>query len=586
MKILGVHDGHNSSACLLVDGTVKFAIQEERLRKIKNYWGIPELAISNCLSYAGLTIEELDAIVIASENQYLIPNKNISRENYMSSMHFALEGPFNIRQRISINKAKIISFFKKNKFKFMNNIKDNRGKYYQQIYGESIVEKLFFIDHHISHYATAAFGSGFWGKNEFLVFTNDGHGDDLCASVYLVEKDGKSKKLSTIEKHHSIANFYGIITACLGFNIWEDEYKIMGMAPYANPEKAKNIGKKFLEFYKWKGKDFNMKKNIKRLMDRDERQLKKRINDVLKFERFDNICGGIQYAFEHIISKWIDNYVTEYNIKHIALAGGAFMNVKSNLKISELSHIKKMFVYPSCGDETISIGAAMMHYKNITNLIPSPVSKIYYGNDYYKSIKTSMEMLKDEKNIIITNPKNIEKTCADLLAKNQIIARFSGRSEFGARALGNRSILANPCNSENISIINDMVKKRDFWMPFACSILEDEANKYIENPKKIKSPYMILAFRCNNNVSKLQAGTHPRDGTIRPQLVTKKDNPKYYRLIDYFREFSGIGGVLNTSFNLHGLPLVETPQDAIKVFLNSGLKYLSLEEYLISKRSN
>ena len=580
MKILGIHDGHNSSACLLINGDVKFAIQEERLSRIKNYWGIPELAIKNCLKSHKLSIKDIDLIAIASNNQFLIPKQNITRDSYMSSMHLALEGNFSLRQHISLIKATLFDKIKLNNF---SNKKNYRVKFYEDIFGKLFARKIIFIDHHFSHYATATFGSGFWGKHKFLTFTLDGQGDGLCGTVHLIDKKRKVTKVTEIPANNSIANFYGIITVCLGFNIWEDEYKIMGMAPYANPLKAQKIGNKFLELFDWFGEDFKMKDDIKRFMDRDERELKKRINEITKFERFDNICGGIQHAFEEIVSQWINNYIIKYDVKYVALAGGAFMNVKANLKVSQLSKIDNLFIYPSCGDETISIGAAMAAYFKKLEKAPIPVKDIYYGNSYKNSLKKPINFIKQNKNLKIFREKNIEKKCAELLTENQIIARFSGCSEFGARALGNRSILANPSNIDNVRIINDMIKKRDFWMPFACSIIEDEANKYLHNKKNISSPYMIMSFLCDKNTDKIQASIHPRDNTVRPQIVKQKDNPKYYQLIKYFNEITEIGGVLNTSFNLHGFPLVEKPDDAIKVFLNSGLRYLALEEYLIEK---
>lgn len=582
MKIIGIHDGHNSSACLIINGKVQFAIQEERLRKVKNYWGIPELAIQNCLDSQNLTIDDIDYFAIASHDQYLLAGQNIPREQYMSSMRRALAGQFTFRERLSLLKMKIGRFFATSS---SENSHQYRTMLYQQLLGDSVEKKLVYIEHHLAHYATAAFGSGYWGNRDFLIFTNDGRGDGLCATVHLVNQQGVSTELARIDDQHSIANLYGVITACLGFNIWEDEYKIMGMAPYAKSDKAEAIGKQFLSFFEWRGHDWCMKPDIKRIMDRDERQLKKRINKIFSFARFDNICGGIQYAFEKIIAQWIDNYVKAYNVDTVALAGGAFMNVKANLVISQLPSVKNLFVFPSCGDETISIGAAMLQHFKVTHQPPAPIEQIYYGNAYKDEMADIIATLVTDPSIEVMKPEDMEYACAELLAKNEIIARVSGRSEFGARALGNRSILANPADMSNINIINNMIKKRDFWMPFACSILDAHAPRYLENPKNIDSPYMIMAFPCKETVLDIQAGTHPRDKTVRPQIVTKQLNPKYYRLITFFHEMTKIGGLLNTSFNLHGFPLVESPQDALNVFMQSGLKFLALEDYLICKKS-
>ena len=182
----------------------------------------------------------------------------------MSSMHLALEGNFSLRQNISLIKDKLCEKIKLNSIK---NKKNYRVNFYEEIYGKSFVKKTIFLDHHFSHYTTAVFGSGYWGKHKFLTFTLDGQGDGLCGTVSLINKNKQVTKVSEIIAKNSIANFYGIITVCLGFNLWEDEYKIMGMAPYANPSKAKKLGDKFLQLFEWVGEDFKMKNNIKRLMD-------------------------------------------------------------------------------------------------------------------------------------------------------------------------------------------------------------------------------------------------------------------------------------------------------------------------------
>ncbi len=179
---------------------------------------------------------------------------------------------------------------------------------------------------------------------------------------------------------------------------------------------------------------------------------------------------------------------------------------------------------------------------------------------------------------------DIELRIARLLAAGHVVARFKGREEFGARALGNRSLLADPSNPDVIKIINNMIKCRDFWMPFATSMTDEQAKNGLVNPKNIASPYMILTFDSTDLISDYKAGAHPYDLTVRPQVVYSDWNPDYYRLINYFQDISGKrGGVLNTSFNLHGFPLVSTPTDALDVFERSGLNYVAIENHLVSK---
>ena len=181
--------------------------------------------------------------------------------------------------------------------------------------------------------------------------------------------------------------------------------------------------------------------------------------------------------------------------------------------------------------------------------------------------------------------EDIEREVAALLAKGEVVARYKGREEFGARALGNRSILADPSRYDVVQIINKMIKCRDFWMPFACSILQEDADTYVKNPKGVFAPYMILTFD-SKKTEDIRAGSHPEDKTVRPQIVTPAHNAEYHRLISEFKKLTGRGAVLNTSFNLHGFPIVSSPDDAAEVFVKSGLRHLAVGDYLLSKGSH
>jgi len=266
------------------------------------------------------------------------------------------------------------------------------------------------------------------------------------------------------------------------------------------------------------------------------------------------------------------------------------MNVKLNLKIMEMPEVRKFFVFPSCGDESLAIGAAYYGYEQVCkdkgkNVDIEPLGDLYKGPEY--SNEYIENVLKKESGIVYSFFDNIEEKIVELLTKKEIVARFAGRMEWGARALGNRSILADASNYEVVKIINEMIKQRDFWMPFAPTILKEREDDYIVNPKKVPAPYMILAFNSKEKAKKdLVAAMHPYDYTLRPQILEKEENEKYYKIIKIFEEMTGMGGILNTSFNLHGYPIVCSPEDAIHVFKNSGLKYLALENWLVKKKNS
>tara|TARA_Y100001935_G_scaffold212721_1_gene183316 strand:- start:16 stop:1131 length:1116 start_codon:yes stop_codon:yes gene_type:complete len=368
---------------------------------------------------------------------------------------------------------------------------------------------------------------------------------------------------------------------------WEHEYKVMGLAPYANQKYYKRIINNVFEklIYVDK-KNLSLKKKSLLSMNYCYDFLEKNLSG----ERFDNISGALQKFTEDTVVNLVKEAINKTKINTIVLGGGVFMNVKANNLISNLNNLKKLFIMPSSGDESLSLGAALHCYYEKSNdkkFNKSCLSNLYLGMSYTKNdevIAIKKLLLKKKKFKIYVNNLNIR--AAQLLNNGKVVGRCVGRSEWGARALGNRSILCRPDNYLMVDKINEMVKKRDFWMPFAPSMIESYFEKFVKNNKKTKPYFMTQAFETlqNEHVPKIIAACHIRDKTIRPQLVNKKNNKSYYDLINKFRIKSKIPVLLNTSFNLHGYPIVETPYDAMKVFLKSGIDALILENFLIVKK--
>ena len=275
----------------------------------------------------------------------------------------------------------------------------------------------------------------------------------------------------------------------------------------------------------------------------------------------------------------------------LALGGGVFMNVKANRLIGEEPGIEDLFVFPSCGDESNAVGAAYLAYlqecgRRGVAPAPQPLGPVYLGPE---AGDAEAEALIRERSLDarykVAFHDRIEEKIAELLVSDGVVARCAGRMEFGARALGNRSILANPSDPRVVPLINRVIKNRDFWMPFAPTILKEREADYVVNPKGLASPYMMLAFRTQEKrQDELVAALHPQDATARPQILEESWNPEYHRIIREFERRTGIGAVLNTSFNLHGEPIVCTAADALDTFERSGLPHLALGHWLISKR--
>ena len=368
----------------------------------------------------------------------------------------------------------------------------------------------------------------------------------------------------------------------MGFTPWEHEYKLMGMAPYANEKygkKIKNIYKNYLDL------DVENPLNFKRKIFKDTNHIVRRLEKDLKRQRFDNICFGLQDFTEELLIKWVKGCVKKTGIGDILCGGGVFMNVKANKAISEIPEVKSISAFPSCGDESNSLGAAWSAYYEKTG-----DSNFYGIKDYYlgplfinEKAEKIIKKYAFKNNFNYKNFDNINEKIAELLSEGKIVARCSGRMEFGARALGNRSILADPSNQKIVNIINKMIKCRDFWMPFAPVVLKEKSHLYIKNPKNISSPYMMMAFDSTDKRDEFISAIQTADNSARAQILEKGQNPDLEEILDNFEKRTGRAILLNTSFNLHGNPIVFGPVEAIETFLNSGLEYLVINNFLLTK---
>jgi len=573
--ILGINDGHLATAALAKDGEVIACVSEERFTGIKNQPGIPDQSIKYCLDYANISADDVDLVVFGGIMLPPTEKNQIDKSLFYDSLKPVLTAmrlsSVSLPIFRSIEEAVYPVFFDV----LSPGIQNKRIQKLQQQY-DFENEKITFVDHHLCHAYSALFTSGFADLNKpLLIFTCDGEGDKLSATVN-VFKDGKFKTISRTSMTNSLGNLYRSVTKYLGMKPLEHEYKVMGLAAYVEDRKADDLYRKMKDLI---------------VVDNKTLQIKSAVNSQLfklgyldrffKEYRFDYIASATQRITEEVLSNWISTAIRKTKIENILLSGGVFMNVKANQRIAEIDNVKTLFIMPSCGDESNAIGAAYWGHRSLTGQNPRPPKSLYLGPDFGDTeIKREIKGKKYK----ITVPKDMEKKIAQILALGGIVARFSGRSEWGARALGNRSILTDASRLDAISVINKMIKSRDFWMPFAPAIMEPYSKKYIINPKDIKAPYMIITFDTTEKGRQdLAAGMHQYDKTVRPQIINKETNYKYYKILEEFSKITGRHGILNTSFNLHGSPIVGTPADALNTFENSGLKYLALGKYLIQK---
>jgi len=558
--ILGIHDGHNAGVALIKDGEVLAAINEERLNNIKNYSGVPALAMKKVFEIAKINPSDVSLIAVASLLRLDDPVRVEGNKLHLLAEYIA---PV-IHQKWFIKN----SIFILHKFRKIKGIIDVLNKL-------GIADKkIDFIEHHLTH-AACAYYQRPW-NDKTLILTLDGMGDGISASVS-IGSSFNIKRIAETSFYDSLGNnLYSEITAFLGMKRWEHEYKIMGLAPYGRDDGVIEILRKVVRINPRKSLEFE---NISGYYLKKMQFFYKK---ALAGYRFDNIAAATQKLFEELSLEWIKNCIKETRIHKLVCAGGSFLNVKLNKLVRELDEVEDVFFYPAAEDGGTAVGAAMEGYHRFckeNNILAKKIdiTHVYYGQEFSK--EQIEEFIKS--NRLRSAKKVSHKEVAKLLAQGKIIARFSGRDEWGPRALGNRSIMADPRNMQVIRKINFAIKFRDFWMPFASSVLEEDQKRYFK--KNHFSPYMIEAFDTKKEAQEIIAGLHPYDLTGRPQSVNSW-NPGFQGIIREFKKITGVGGILNTSFNLHGYPLVGNLEIALWTFRNSKLDGLLIEDWLIEKK--
>jgi carbamoyltransferase len=560
IRELRISQGHDSAAALVTDGRLVAAAAEERFNLKKHTGDLPAGAIRYCLAESGLNLEDIDLVVHAfdySPYQEVYNLDPVSAELYRTV--FSREA---LLQNLQ------------NAFPGLP---------------ESKVEQ---IPHHLAHASSAFLTSG-W--DECLVIVIDAMGETQSVTVYHADKNGLDE-IKKISANDSIGIFYSLVTLHLGFDFNADEYKIMGLAPYGDPSRFRSFFEEAVELYA----DGTVRIPPLRLnQTREEREnylatrrflterlLPARSPEENITQTHRDVAAALQECLNKVILHICGHFGSETGLRRLALAGGVALNCTANGSLMRSGTFDEIYVQPAAGDDGAAVGAALYgswandSVRNIRMPVP------FYCPAYSaKQIDADISQFADE--IVVVEFESLEKTCqeaARLIAQGCVIAWYRGRMDFGPRALGNRSILADPGNPAMRDRINAMVKKREAFRPFAPAVSLEQVHLWFDVSPGTELPYMIATVLVREEYRKeLPAITHV-DGSARVQTVSEKDNPQFHRLLHEVGNITGCEMVLNTSFNVKGQPIVNSPKEAVETFLGTGIEYLFLENRLIQRR--
>jgi carbamoyltransferase len=552
---------HDAAACLLKDGRIIAAAEEERFTRKKHDSEFPENAIKFCLDFAKISANDISYICFY-EKPFIKFERILSSyvETFPKSyIAFLKAMPVWLKKKLHIDAI----------------IKDDLG----------YSKKVLYIDHHFSHAASAFLPSPF---EEAAVITMDGVGEwDTAAFGFA--KGNEINLLKEIHFPHSLGLLYSAVTSHLGFKVNNDEYKVMGLAPYGKPvyyDKLRDL----VDI----APDGSFQLDMRHFayhytLENTTRLFKKifgapRVYESKIEQKHCDLARSMQVLLEEILLKIAGHVQRETGMENLCMAGGVALNCVANGKIIKQTPFKRLFIQPGAGDSGGAIGAALYLYNTmLKNKRTYVMEHAYLGPEFTREeIKGFLE----SRDALFSELERDEllREVASFIKNDRIVGWFQGRMEFGPRALGNRSILANPCNPDMKDILNEKIKLREGFRPFAPSVLLDKSGEYFDLGQE--SPYMLLVGSTSEDKRKVLPSVTHVDGTARIQTVKRESNPLYYDLIKELERQTGVPVTINTSFNIRGEPIVCRPEDAYRCFMKTKIDYLVMGNFLVKKRGS
>ncbi|MFH1421030.1 MAG: carbamoyltransferase C-terminal domain-containing protein [Candidatus Aenigmatarchaeota archaeon] len=561
MRVLGIWDGHDAGAAIVDGNRIIVAINEERLSRRKLDVGFPFRSIKACLDYAKLRPSDI-GIVAASTSDFA---KTLTR--VFPSMK---EKYYLLRRRKSEQKA---TRWKKG-FKYRTTewgssfatakisklvLRRKLNKMDFQHY------KLYIVDHHISHAAAAAMTAPF---NKSAVVTLDGVGDGLSGSVNLFDTQNGLQRIKEISSHDSLGIFYEHVTNLLNMRELEDEGKVMAMSDFAYNVEENPMS----DFFEINGLGIKAKYSVM--------EEYKKLKDILWHTPSEQFAAMAQSALENWLVKYFENVIAETGMNNIAWSGGIASNIKANRKIRILESLNDWFVFPHMGDGGLALGSAMYINNMLTGVNHYDLNNVYLGPQHSHD---EMEAVLKKCALQYEERKDIDKIAAELINRGKIVFWFQGRMEYGPRALGNRSILASAFDESVKEKLNLVIKKRVWYQPFCPTLLEQDAKKLFGDYSGRPDRFMTMGYFVRPQYMNLVKSIINVDSSARPQILGN-ENPLYGKVLKRIRKQKGVGVTLNTSLNIHGQPMVCSPEDAVRTLLESKNKYMCMGNFFVINR--
>lgn len=559
---------HDSGACIVKDGEVLAFAEEERFNRKKHTCQFPENAIRFCLDFAGIRFSDLDHVGF-----FWNPYKEILYK-WLPFVRFL---PFSFS--LFRKDAAINPFVRR-----ITSMVRAQGYLFRRFGGSSgdARPKFHFVDHHIAHAASCYLVSPF---EEAAIFVADGYAE-RDSTLMAHGKGGTIEKLETVKFPVSLGQLYGAVTEYLGFRICNGEGKVMALASFGEPRfeelfdkivQPTSNGRYDFDFSYIGYQRYGLLKTVSDKFIRETAPMRKPESEMQQV--YMDVAASLQRSLEKHYFRMLNVLYERTGCPDLCLAGGMVLNSVANGKILENTPFKSVFIQPAANDAGSSLGSAMfLYHKYAKKPQRVPLNHAHGGPSFTDE---EIELALGQSGLRYTRAKAVERDTARLIADGKIVGWFQGRMEFGPRALGNRSILADPRKAEMKDILNRRVKHRESFRPFAPSIKEERLGEFFESDDP--APYMLKVYRIRPEKLNAIPATAHVDGTGRVQTVSKEVNPRYYKLIDEFEKITGVPVVLNTSFNVRGEPIVCTPQDAIACFLNTQIDYLVMGDFMAQK---